>query len=139
VGRGADSLSGAPQGARLGEIACEEALFGERVDEDLGDGMDDRALVGVIGRENDEEEFGAVGEFDVGGVVAGLARPAGFRPELRAGGEDGAGECGLVVGIGIFRREVAGEERHHFSTTRGGDALAGGDRGEETRGRVGGE
>lgn len=71
--------------------------------------------------------------------MAGLARPAGFRPELRAGGEDGAGEFGLVVGIGIFRGEVACEERHHFGTTCGGDALAGGDRGEEACGRVGGE
>ena len=80
-----------------------------------------------------------MGEFDVGGVVAGLAGPAGFGPELRAGREHGAGELGLVVGVRVGGARVAGQERHHFGTTGGGDALAGGDRGEEARRGVGRE
>ena len=37
------------------------ALLYEGVDDDLGDGVDDGALVGVIGGEDDEQKFGAVG------------------------------------------------------------------------------
>src|SRR5215211_1849351 len=75
---------------------------------------DDVALFGEVGREGDEDEAAAAGKLQVGGVVAGRARPAGLRPEARARLQRYAREAvRLVVRVVRLAREVALEQLQH--------------------------
>jgi len=75
----------------------------KRLDHGPGDGGEDLALGAVVGCEGGQDEFQAVVGLDEGDVVAAGAGPAGFGPELVAGGEGFGGE-GEVLVVVVVRR-----------------------------------
>src|SRR5688572_9519442 len=125
LGRSLLSRSFSPQVLRafIGcEIQIRNHAFGK-----LGNEV---AFVGMVYGEDDEDEFFTVGEFDAGGVVAGLTGPAGFGPEPRAAWDGGTGKAvGLRVRIGGGTEWIASHEFEHFGGTFGRDGMTGDDLG----------
>src|SRR5690242_7893772 len=101
-----------------------------------GDGGDNVAVVGVLGGEGGEDEFAAVGELDVGDVVARAAGPTGSGPQTRAvdAFQGDAGEAvALVVVVVTGAGVVALQQVHHQRRTRRSRGFAGHDLHHQTR------
>jgi hypothetical protein len=104
----------------------------------VGQGGNDFFLFRVAGGEDDQNEFGAGRQFDVGGIMADFAGPAGFGPEFRTERQNGAKVfAGLYVGVRIERLTfVQGE---HLAAAFRGDGAASDKFREQARGGFGGE
>jgi len=79
----------------------------------LTDAGKHRLIIRGAAGEEDDDEFAAAGELDVGGVVADFAGVAFFRPKFRAGRKGFAEEFFDLVLGGTRREERAFEQRHH--------------------------